>query len=434
MKRGRKTSQSTYRHILVAVAGQTPQIITETLYALMIQRRPPVPISEIYILTTRRGAEIARQALLDASTGQFFAFCREYGINPASIAFDEQHIITLKRAASHDRRSGRRRRASSRRRSSDSSLTATPLDDIRTVADNRALAQQLFGFIKQLTADPRTALHCSLAGGRKTMSAYMALALTLYGRRQDSLSHVLVPEEYESNPNFFFPTRRKKVIGILRDGQPATADAKQARIELAEIPFIRLRDILGRRFTRLDASVERTIQLAQHELDLAQTRPESLIIDLGHRQVRFGETFLPLTGMRLALYTYYAEIKTDHCVRPELPVCGPCTDCFQTFREIDEQRFLQIYRRTFHGSALNFDEWLAEKKKKGKPILDMENFHSYLSALNRRIKEAGLSPSLNIVTTGAYGSKRYGLALDKTRIQIIGADQNPDAKRATPES
>ncbi|RMG56422.1 MAG: TIGR02584 family CRISPR-associated protein [Acidobacteria bacterium] len=424
MRRRRKTSESPYRHILVAVAGQTPQIITETLYALMVQRRPPVPISEIYILTTRRGAQIARHALLDAPTGQFFAFCREYDINPSSIAFDEQHIITLKRTGSGDRRSRRRRRAPA----------AEPLDDIRTVADNQALARQLLGFIKQLTSDPRTALHCSLAGGRKTMSAYMALALTLYGRRQDSLSHVLVPEEYESNPNFFFPTRRRKVIGILRNGQPAIADAKRARIELAEIPFIRLRDVLGRRFTQLDESVERTIQLAQHELDLTQTRPESLIIDLENRQVRFGDAFLPLTGIRLALYTYYAGIKLEHCVRPDLLVCGPCTDCFQTFHELDRARFLQIYRRTFHGSALNFGEQLARKRKKGKPILDVDNFHSYVSSLNRRIKEAGLPSSLNIIATGGYGSRRYGLALDKTRIQIIDASQDSDAERMTPES
>ena len=47
------------RHILVAVTGNTPQIVTETLYVLAVAQRPPVPISAVYILTTARGAEIA---------------------------------------------------------------------------------------------------------------------------------------------------------------------------------------------------------------------------------------------------------------------------------------------------------------------------------------------------------------------------------------
>ena len=44
------------QHILVSVMGQTPQIVTETLYALMVKRTPPVPISAVYIVTTSKGA------------------------------------------------------------------------------------------------------------------------------------------------------------------------------------------------------------------------------------------------------------------------------------------------------------------------------------------------------------------------------------------
>jgi CRISPR-associated protein (TIGR02584 family) len=65
MKQRKQQIKKAHRHVLVAVAGQTPQIITETLYALMVQHRPPLPISEIYVITTAKGAATAQRALLD---------------------------------------------------------------------------------------------------------------------------------------------------------------------------------------------------------------------------------------------------------------------------------------------------------------------------------------------------------------------------------
>ena len=43
-----------YREILIFVAGTTPQIITETLYGLIVGKKPPVIPDELYILTTKR--------------------------------------------------------------------------------------------------------------------------------------------------------------------------------------------------------------------------------------------------------------------------------------------------------------------------------------------------------------------------------------------
>ncbi|MBF4102237.1 hypothetical protein INT80_01850 [Gallibacterium anatis] len=45
-------------------------------------------------------------------------------------------------------------------------------------------------------------MHVSIAGGRKTMGFFAGYALSLYGRAQDSLSHVLVSAEYEAIQNF----------------------------------------------------------------------------------------------------------------------------------------------------------------------------------------------------------------------------------------
>lgn len=418
-------SEEPYRHVLVAVAGQTPQIITETLYALMVLRRPPIPISEIFILTTARGAEIARRALLDREQGHFFAFCREYGFGPGSIAFDETHIITIKKDVGSAQGSvvGRKRKEPTTRRRQ----PATALDDIRTVADNAALAQQLIGFIKQLTNQPDTALHCSLAGGRKTMSAYMALALTLYGRQQDTLSHVLVSEEFESNPKFFFPPRRNRQIPIQRSGALEIVHTRDARIELAEIPFIRLRERLGADFMQLDQSVEQIIQLAQYQINLSQPAADRLRIDLKKREARWGMVRLDLSGILLAWYAYFADLKANRCVRPELPTCAGCSDCFQRLQEVDRERFIQIYRSVYAFSADQFNQW----EKKTRETLQRGQFGpfdertliSYISRINKALGSAQLSQPLNIMTTGGYGGKRYGLPIDKTQIDVSGHER-----------
>ncbi len=72
------------------------------------------------------------------------------------------------------------------------------LDDIRTPEDSSAAADFIVGFIRRATSDPSRVLHCSIAGGRKTMGLYLGLALQIYGRPADTLSHVLVtPPEVE---------------------------------------------------------------------------------------------------------------------------------------------------------------------------------------------------------------------------------------------
>jgi CRISPR-associated protein (TIGR02584 family) len=180
----RMTSVTAWREILVAVAGLTPQVITETLYYLTQVRDPPVGIAEIHILTTQPGRERILTDLLTPDRGRFYTFCTEYDVDPTGIAFDGDHIHVLTDAAS------------------------VPLEDIRTAADSAAVADQILAFIRHLADDPTTRLHCSLAGGRKTLSVLLGFALQLYGRAQNTLLHVLIREDLEGHPEFFYPPNR----------------------------------------------------------------------------------------------------------------------------------------------------------------------------------------------------------------------------------
>ncbi len=70
-------SAQPFREILIFVAGATPQIITETIYALAMQD-PPVYADELHVITHSRGKSLIKQKLV--SDGVLAQLCREYGI------------------------------------------------------------------------------------------------------------------------------------------------------------------------------------------------------------------------------------------------------------------------------------------------------------------------------------------------------------------
>ena len=81
------------RRILLAVTGLSPQIVTETLYALAVQQKPAFIPSEVHLITTREGADRARLSLLSDSPGGFHRLCKDYRL--PEIAFPETNIHVL---------------------------------------------------------------------------------------------------------------------------------------------------------------------------------------------------------------------------------------------------------------------------------------------------------------------------------------------------
>ena len=76
-----------HRHILLCVTGLTPQIVTETLYALYKNGRT-LP-EQIHVLTTDEGANRARLTLI--SDNWLSRFYRDYALTP--ITFDAEPCL-----------------------------------------------------------------------------------------------------------------------------------------------------------------------------------------------------------------------------------------------------------------------------------------------------------------------------------------------------
>jgi CRISPR-associated protein (TIGR02584 family) len=263
------------KRILVALCGLSPQVVTETIYALAVEQTPPYLPTEVHLLTTAEGSRRARLTLLSRDPGYFRRLCREYELG--RIRFDESHIHELRDPA------------------------GAVLEDIRAEEHHRCAANQITEWIRSFTSGQDSSLHVSLAGGRKALGFYAGYALSLLGRAQDRLSHVLVTPHFESHPAFFYPPRRSHILYTPPpDVRPV--DAHDARVQLAIIPFVRLRDHLPAALL----SAPLTYDAAVHAAGLALARPE-LRIMLGSRKVIAGANELPLPPSDVAFLAWVAR-------------------------------------------------------------------------------------------------------------------------------
>lgn len=204
------------QHILLATTGESPQVVTETLYA--IHQEGLAWPDEIRLITTTVGKARAQKGLLDE--GHLSRLCKE--IDRSEPKFDVTHIEVVPGA------------------------NGSEVDDARSLEDHEVLADFIMTRVRDLTADESQSVHASLAGGRKTMTFYLGYAMSLFGRRQDSLSHVLISKGYESLRDFWYPSPSQAQLHGYNDKPLFTAEGVplmpgDAEVTLAPIPFVRHR-------------------------------------------------------------------------------------------------------------------------------------------------------------------------------------------------
>ncbi len=368
------------RRILLAVAGLSPQILTETLYALAVATEPAFIPTEVRLITTSEGAERARLSLLSQDPGWFARLCRDYQLPP--IDFGPQAIQVL------------------------TDVDGEPLADIRDLADNARVADQITEAIRALTTDPDAALHVSLAGGRKTMGYYAGYALSLYGRAQDRLSHVLVSEPFEQSWNFFYPTPYPRVI---ETNDKKLADTQRAQVTLAEVPFVRLRDgIVPERLLNGGASFGETIAAAQRAL-----APPALVIDLEQRRIQAAGEVIHIKPAALAFYALMARRRLQglHAARSD-------TD------GLDAQ-YLSEYKRIvgdYSGDYERAEQALAE----GMSVEDFDQRKARTNAALTRALGAQLAAPYLIQGDGTRPRTRFRLRMEPDAIRFGAIDGDSD--------
>lgn len=353
----------------MAVSGMSPQILTETLYALACVQRPAFIPTEVHLLTTASGARSARHKLLQG--GHFARLCKEYGLDPELFGEENIHLLCDEQGQ--------------------------PLEDIRTARENEIAADQIVDWVRRFTSDPSAALHLSLAGGRKTMGYFAGYALSLFGRAQDRLSHVLVSPGYESHPEFFYPTRESCLI---ETANGRVLDAKDARVELADIPFVRLRTEIPQSLLEGNAGFSETIRHIQR-ID----EPPRLELDLSRRKLIASGLEVELSPMVFAFYSWIVQRHLKGAPRPG------AADLREPNKQFSEELLALV--RAIEGEMGRDREETTERSLKNG--MDKPYFEEKKSRVNRALKAQlgkALAEKYQIAGFGKKPDTSYGLKLE----------------------
>jgi CRISPR-associated protein (TIGR02584 family) len=372
------------KNILLAVVGLTPQVITETLFALHQQGRK---VNAVHVITTRQGKEKINAHLLAPKDGRYYQYLDEYGMDHHSIDFGFDHIHTVK------------------------DPVGIEIDDIIGEEENEWFLKCCVEWAFRLTSNPDNNVFFSIAGGRKTMSTCLMVAAQLYGRPQDRVFHVLVTPEFESSRNFYYPPKTSSPIQLQdENGQLYTKETKYAVVNLVPIPFVSVREQLS------DKMLRRPKDPATLLLSLIREEPYHLTVDLTATRLIYKKRELDIMPARLALYAYFA-IQKKEC-KKEVPSCRGCTDCYQSMQDVLERQknVAEIYRRL----TANRDHFAMSDS--GILSLGKENFNSYRSKIQKDIERGFGMYALREISIASVGKRpdtRYGIKMDRERIRVF---------------
>lgn len=290
--------QAQKQYVLLAVSGMTPQIITETLYGIYRQDPTKLP-QRIEVITTETGSDILKRTFFGQNS-PLQQLISDYQL--PNITFRPEDI---KVPCGDDGR---------------------PLGDVQNEREQEIITDYITQHVRKLSLDPNTAIHASLAGGRKTMGFAMGYAMSLFGRPQDCLSHVLVSES--CGKDFFYPT-------------PETAqNDSSAQVMLAKIPLVLMREEMPISLIENDAlsytqTVERINRANALNNDTAQVE-----LDFSNMSIWCDGIEILLKASNFAFYSWLAK-ETKYSKQG---ICAPNQD--MSLKSLDE-RFTQYLMSLF---------------------------------------------------------------------------------------
>ncbi|WP_351015690.1 CRISPR-associated ring nuclease Csm6 [Shewanella sp. AC91-MNA-CIBAN-0169] len=258
------------KNILLAITGASPQVVTETLYALHIEGKT-FP-DEVIVITTSGSKAMLMEGFF--TNGHLKAMQQEYDMS--HFIFDESNILLIE------------------------DEQGDPIEDAKSIEDQTYMANYITRKVFELTKDENIAIHASIAGGRKTMAFYLGYAMSLLGRPQDSLSHVFVNDEFEFVKDFYYPTKATNwIVGKQGNGK---VDTSQAQVTLAEIPFVRMRQAVD---PQLINSMGK-MSFSQTVATLNSIHNQCVVVDvyLKNKTLSVSGVDIKLTAKELAFYIW----------------------------------------------------------------------------------------------------------------------------------
>lgn len=349
---------------LLIATGQSPQVVTETVFEL--HRAEDLQPAAVHVVTTRVGRAYGQAQLLgqpqdDPSRGtaipgaenRWQAFCEEELERTNS---GDGPTVDL---SFHVPEAG-----------------GEGLGDIREEGDDTLFANLCYELVERLTREDELPLIGSIAGGRKTMSAHLMTAFSVYGRPDDRLTHILLSDpSLEGDRSFFYPEKGSPRYGQL--------------LNLVDIRFPRLRTVLSE---ELLGSRDLEGILGSLEPHVASARTvETVTLRLGDGQAQVllegaDETLgtCPLTPKQAATLLAFAEARADQ----DGPVPGTALTYGDQGDPVGQQR--EAVRFLCSRDSDPLDPW-TDTEALSKDISDLKDALQAVPVASRMLRIEGLS-------------------------------------------
>ncbi|HOU88950.1 MAG: CRISPR-associated ring nuclease Csm6 [Verrucomicrobiota bacterium] len=304
---------------LLAVTGMSPAVLTETVWALAHEPEPVLPARVIAVTTTqgRRQIETHLLAPQDRLGGLSPWDCLRRSL--IEEGFDLANRLRFGTTGDDIRVMTTLEHGSGRSRE---------LDDLRTPSDNEAAANFILEQVRGIVENPDTRLIASLAGGRKTMGAILYAALTLAARETDRITHVLVSEPFETLRDFWYP---RQPGGPIPERGGAAHDPAAARIDLADLPFVPLRNLFQRELGRSAGTFSRLVESCRANVRQRIAETLHLAIDTTRTELEVNGTLVRLAPLEHLLLLFLAR-RTKHG-EPPYGAYAEAVDDLNAFRQ-----------------------------------------------------------------------------------------------------
>ncbi|MBF0214035.1 MAG: TIGR02584 family CRISPR-associated protein [Magnetococcales bacterium] len=362
-------------------------MITEALYVLMVRERSVV--ARISVLTSPEGADAVGNALLCGQVSPLERFCREYGFNRNRIGFvsTDIHAIWPRRTA--------------------------------TGGPGMAAMDGLFERLAGWCGGEEMPVVACVAGGRKDMAVLFAQVFGLLARPDDRLVHLLASPEFENLAEFFYPPLQPSSLAVHRPGHGVVfLNTAEARVEMIDIPFVRLRTLLDEETRRGVISLESARNRVQREVESLNP---SLRIDIGHRVVRYhgSETLLP--PKEFAVLLFFARCRRDGF--------GPGGNGWIPGGELDQpdcvQRLEAAYRETTGGQSQFRDHGWVPRGRDGRIVFD-ELRIKITHAVSKIKALLGSAHPGRVYARSTRAGKEYGMEMDPAHMMIVDDEVSPN--------
>ncbi len=201
------------------------------------------------------------------------------------------------------------------------------------------------------------------------------------------------------------------------DGSIKGLNTAEAKIELADLPFIRL----GNKISLHGMGFRELVLESQNEIDTATIQPE-LTVNLAQRFIKIGNTIIEMVPVELMIYTAFLRLKIDNCKYPDWPYCLDCNERFLTLVDFSRRSLTEKMAKDSKKIYLEQNFKVKDFLKRWDEGIDEDIISQNISKINRTLKEKLadeiLLPYYQITSLKRYCSSRYGIWLEKSNIRI----------------